>query len=147
MMNINFMDFKPAVNRRVLIFLSGITWSIVGLILCNTAFGWLDLKGNGFFFVFAGFLVSLFAYFFSFSKIADRNIQRISQMGEKVCIFAFQTWKSYTMIAVMIGLGILLRYLPVPKYYLSVIYIGIGLALFLASIRYYRVLIFTTPHL
>ncbi len=148
-MNISLRDFKPAVDRRILIFLSGFTWSVVGIMLCNTALGWLDLsagswgQGKGLPFAFAGLLVSLFAYYISFSKIAERNIQRISQMGKKVCIFAFQAWKSYIIIAFMIGLGIFLRHLPIPKHYLSIIYIGIGFALFLSSIRYYRALFFT----
>jgi hypothetical protein len=142
-MNINSRNFKPAVDRRVLIFLSGITWSIAGIMLCNTALEWIELKGIGFLFAFAGLLVSAFAYYIGFSKIADRNIQRISQMGKKVCIFAFQAWKSYIMIAFMIGLGIFLSHLPVPRHYLSIIYIGIGFALFLSSIRYYRYLFFT----
>ncbi|MEK6690970.1 MAG: hypothetical protein AABY78_06685 [Nitrospirota bacterium] len=142
-MKISFRDIRPAADRRVLFIISGISWSIVGLMLCNTAIGWLDLNAKGFIFAFAGILVSLFAYHIGFSKIADRNIERISQMGEKVCIFAFQAWKSYILIAFMIGLGIFLRYLPINKYYLSVMYIGVGFSLFLSSIRYYRAFFFT----
>lgn len=142
-MKISFRDIRPAADRRVLFIISGISWSIVGLMLCNTALGWLDLNTKGFIFAFVGILVSLFAYYIGFSKIADRNIERISQMGEKVCIFAFQAWKSYILIAFMIGLGIFLRYLPINKYYLSVMYIGVGFSLFLSSIRYYRAFFFT----
>jgi hypothetical protein len=38
----------------------------------------------------------------------------------------------------MIGMGAVLRLSPVPKAYLSVVYIAIGLALILSSVRYLR---------
>jgi hypothetical protein len=43
----------------------------------------------------------------------------------------------------MVTMGITLRHSPIPKQYLSVIYTGIGLALFLSSIRYFRNLLMT----
>jgi hypothetical protein len=38
----------------------------------------------------------------------------------------------------MISMGIALRHSALPKRYLSILYIGIGLALFLSGIRYLR---------
>ncbi|MEF9437835.1 MAG: hypothetical protein L0922_03485 [Candidatus Mariimomonas ferrooxydans] len=60
-------------------------------------------------------------------------------MEKKVCIFAFQAWKSYLIIAIMIAMGIILRHSQIPTYYISVIYIGFGGAMILSSIRYYRI--------
>ncbi len=57
------------------------------------------------------------------------------------CVFSFITWKSYVVVAVMVAMGALLRHSPIPKPYLSILYIGIGLALLLSSIRYLRVLL------
>ena len=34
--------FNQAVDKKVLIALSGILWSIVGIALCNLAVGWLS---------------------------------------------------------------------------------------------------------
>ncbi|MEK6692311.1 MAG: hypothetical protein AABY44_02655 [Nitrospirota bacterium] len=132
-------DFKPAVDRKALIFLAGIVWSIAGIILCSYAVSWLSLSGKGLSFGLAGLLISLIVYHFGFSDIVKKNIDRISLMGEKVCIFAFQPWKSYIVVVSMMGMGILLRQLPIPKHYLSIIYIGMGLAMIFSSIQYYRV--------
>jgi hypothetical protein len=71
----------------------------------------------------------------------DKNLDRLLPMQGKKCVFAFITWKSYIIIAVMIALGIFLRHAPIPKPYLAVLYIGIGLALILSSIRYLRILL------
>jgi hypothetical protein len=38
----------------------------------------------------------------------------------------------------MVALGITLRHSSIPKQYLSILYNGIGLGLFLSGIRYFR---------
>ena len=58
---------------------------------------------------------------------------------ERVCLFAFQKWTSYPLVLVMIAMGIYLRhYSPIPKPYLAILYIGLGLSLFISSLLYYR---------
>ena len=60
-------------------------------------------------------------------------------MKGKKCLFAFIPWKSYITIGIMITMGILLRHSMIPKKDLAILYIGIGLALFLSSIKYLKV--------
>lgn len=48
------------------------------------------------------------------------------------------TWKSYIIVLIMVSMGIALRHSSIPKRYLSILYDGIGLALFLSGIRYLR---------
>jgi hypothetical protein len=60
-------------------------------------------------------------------------------MEGKKCVFSFMSWKSYILVAVMVTMGVMLRHSPIPKTYLSVLYIGIGLSLILSSVRYMRV--------
>ena len=135
----NLSSFKPAAPRPWLIALAGLTWSVVGILLCRSAYDWLvpvNRRGLAFFEI-AGILMALAAYQLCFSRIARKNITRLSLLTEKTCIFAFQRWRSYVLIAVMVTLGIALRNLPVPKPYLAVLYTAIGGALFLASFQYY----------
>jgi len=135
--------FDPAVDKRFLIVLSGIIWSVVGIILCNLAINWLSqasLKGRVWLGL-AGLILSLLIHHFGFLRLVDRNIDRILPMKDKVCIFAFQPWKSYLIIAIMVGIGIALRHSALPKPYLSAIYIGFGGAMVLSSIRYFRIFI------
>ena len=60
-------------------------------------------------------------------------------MSNKTCVFAFVPWKSYLIIVIMIAMGSTLRHSAIPKQYLAILYMGIGLALMLSSVRYLRV--------
>lgn len=135
--------WKPALPRIWLYLLSGLMWSAVGLMLCTLAYGWLIQVEvlNALLLAAAGILLGTAIYRFGFLGLAIKNINRIHLLPEKACLFAFQEWKSYPLIAVMIALGITLRHSPIPKPYLAVLYIGIGLGLFLASLQYYFFLI------
>jgi len=107
------------------------------------AFSWLSKasKVNRNLVVSAGVVLALFAHHFGFLKIVDKNLKRILPMGEKKCLFSFIPWKSYLIIAVMIAVGTILRHSAIPKQYLAILYIGVGLALILSSVRYMRVLL------
>ena len=111
-------SLKPAVSRTWLIALAGLMWSVVGLMLCRLAYHWvaairwswvapLELLS---------IVLALIAYQLCFSKIAKKNIVRLSLLKEKTCIFAFQRWKSYFLVGLMITLGITLRNLPIPRF-------------------------------
>ncbi len=129
-------------SRNWLLILAGSLWTVVGVMLCRYAYLWLAtmplkqeiVPAAG------GIILGLVGYRFSFAGIARKNIQRIFQFAEKGCIFAFQAWKSYLIIAVMIAFGLLLRHSSLPRYYLAVIYLAVGVALQLASLHYYALL-------
>jgi hypothetical protein len=130
---------KPAVPRRTLLVIAGIMWCGVGIMLVSMAIHWLRIyEGNPWFFAVPGFIAALIIHHFGFLKVVDKNLGRISRLPGKPCVFSFISWKSYLIIIIMVTLGITLRHSPIPKNYLSVIYLGIGLALFLSSIRYFR---------
>ncbi len=133
--------YKPAVNRSVLYFMAGLAWSAVGIMLIKKAAGWIfsDFNsGFSYFILISGLIPGIVIAIFGFSKVADKNINRIKNNGDKRCIFGFIAWKSYLLIAFMVGLGITLRHSSLPKTYLSVLYNGIGAGLFLASFKYFR---------
>jgi len=94
------------------------------------------------YFVAGGIVLGLIIHHFGFLKVVDKNLGRLSEMEGKRCVFSFMSWKSYLLVAIMMTLGITLRHSGIPKLYLVVPYSGIGLALFLSSIRYFRFLIF-----
>ena len=130
---------KPAVSKTWLIVLAGLMWSLVGLMLCQLAYHWLVVIRWRWVLLLEmiGIVLALMAYKFCFSMIAQKNIARLSLLTEKTCIFAFQGWKSYFLILLMITLGIALRNLPIPRPYLAILYTTIGGALFLSSLQYY----------
>jgi hypothetical protein len=132
--------FKPAVSKYWLATAAGLMWTAVGLTLCGLAYEWLavlPLRWSALLGV-VGIILALVVYRFAFSKIALKNIDRLRQFPDRVCFFAFQAWKSYLVIALMVLFGFILRHSTIPKYCLSVPYTAIGGALILSSFHYYE---------
>jgi hypothetical protein len=132
--------FTPAIDKRILVLLAGFVWCGTGVMLVLFAVSWLSLFNwieQGLFCT-AGFLAALPIHHFGFLKIADKNLIRLLPLTLKRCLFSFMTWKNYLIVFIMVLMGIALRHLPIPKNYLSILYNGIGFALFFSSIRYFR---------
>lgn len=140
-MNPKLSKYDPAVDKRLLIILSGVIWTAVGIMLCNLAYGWMSAEYTKFqlLVALAGMCLALIIHHFGFLKLVNRNIDRILAKKGKVCIFGFQPWKSYVIILIMISMGTVLRQSSMPKPYLSIIYIGFGGAMLLSSFRYFRI--------
>ncbi len=139
----NFLQkLKPGAPKPWLHLTAGLMWSGVGIFLNTLAAEWLHPLSvkQAILFASGGVLLAAAIAKFGFSKLSNENIHRIETLeAEKPCLFAFQKWSSYPLIAFMIGLGIFLRkYSPIPKPYLATMYIGIGGGLFLPSLLYYR---------
>jgi hypothetical protein len=132
---------NPAVDKKYLILLAGTMWCGVGVMLMLYAESWLSrYSGSGLiFFYLAGFLTAMPIHHFGFLKLAGKNIGRLLELDHKQGILNFITPKSYLIIIVMVALGITLRHSSLPKEYLSILYNGIGLGLFLSGIRYIRI--------
>ena len=138
-MKVEIKKYKPAVSREVLLFLAGALWFSVGCLLLGFAVFWLCSAEMGLRIICggAGILIALLVYRFGLLKVVDKNLARLPPGDEKKCLFSFMPWKSYLIIPVMIALGLLLRHSAIPKPYLAILYIGMGLALLLSSLRYF----------
>jgi len=131
-------DLNPTVDKKFLVFLAGLMWCGVGIMLVSFAVSWLSHYDKKTIFYTAGFLAAMPIHHFGFLKIADKNLERLLPLTDKRCVFSFMTWKSYLIVLIMVSMGIVLRHSSIPRNYLSVLYSGIGLALFLSGIRYFR---------
>jgi hypothetical protein len=131
---------NPRADKKILILIAGIMWCGVGVMLMSFAATWLGrYEGKGLLFYYAaGFIAAMPIHHFGFLKLADKNLSRLLPLKEKRCVFSFITWKSYLVIVVMMTMGITMRHSSIPKQYLSILYNGIGLGLFLSGIRYFR---------
>ena len=140
-MEISMQKLKPNVHKNWLHFTAGILWTAVGIMLTAMGISWLIPFDEPYLIVFLvlGVVAGLVIYKWGFSKLAKKNIKRIaSYVEEKICLFAFQEWKSYPLVLFMIALGIGLRkYSTIPKPFLSLLYLGIGIGLLLSSLHYY----------
>jgi len=136
-----FRRFTPAVHKVWLYLSAGFVWFGVGLLLISLAADWLKpaVFSDITLFVSAGLALAACIYYFGFSKLAKKNINRIDKLkGEKVCFFAFQGWTSYPLVLFMMSLGIYLRtYSPIPKPLLAILYLGIGGGLLTSSLHYF----------
>lgn len=136
---------KPGASKFWLIFLSGVMWSGVGILLNSYAYRWLIVLNfaEASLYLLGGLVLGSGIYAWGFSRLAESNIQRIDMItSDKPCIFAFQKWTNYPLVIFMVSLGIILRkFSPIPKPWLAVLYSGIGLSLLISSFHYYRKLI------
>lgn len=136
----NLKKITLSVDKSILVLLAGLMWCGVGIMLVRYAVSWLSLYSpkEEFFFYSAGFIAAMPIHHFGFLKIADKNLSRILPLTGKKSLFTFMSWKSYIIVIIMVSMGIALRHSSIPKRYLSILYNGIGLALFLSGIRYFR---------
>jgi len=132
---------KPRLPKNWLLLTAGLMWTAVGSYLISLTIDWIfaPTVESPWLFWLPGIGLALLIFRFGFSRLARKNSLRINNLDvEKPCLFAFQEWHSYPLIAFMIGLGITLRnYAPIPKALLGTMYIGIGGGLGLSSFRYY----------
>jgi len=130
--------YNPAVKKEYLLLPAGFIWLGVGIMLCTMAIGWLQSAAHPVVFAAAGISAGTLISLFGFGKIAGKNIERIEALPGERCFFSFITLRSYLLVLVMISFGIALRHSSLPRTFLSVIYIGIGVALGISSIRYFK---------
>lgn len=130
---------NPVVPKHWLLLIAGLMWSGVGILLSCFAITWLAkaLSMASILLGLFGVGISIFANRYQFSKLARKNIRRILGLNPKACVFAFQAWSGYLIIAVMMTGGMYLRSTAIPKPYLAVIYAAIGGSLLQASLHYY----------
>ena len=131
---------NPAVPRYYLFGLAGAFWTFAGLVLCARALVWLDVFSLGVELALetASLAIAIIGYLFLFVKVVQKNIDRIRQLPENACVFAFTAWQGYVLIALMITIGITLRNTSIPKYFLAVPYTAMGAILLIGSAKFYR---------
>jgi hypothetical protein len=135
--------WKPAVPKGGLLFMAGMIWLSIGVVLDSVAYSWLKSENLWPALLISpiGFILALLIHHFGFLRIVDRNLGRILLLEGRRCLFSFMPWKSYMLVLVMMLGGFLLRHSALPKSYLALCYLAIGTALMLSSVRYLRYLI------
>jgi hypothetical protein len=137
----NLANLKPGVRNVWLYLLAGLVWLGAGLLLISFASRWFTQAPltTSIWLIVTGLILATGIYYFGFSRLAKKNINRISAIAnDRICLFAFQAWTGYPLVALMMSLGIFLRiYSPIPKPLLAAMYLGIGGALSSASFHYF----------
>ena len=130
---------RPLVSRHWLFALAGVMWSAVGIMLMWRAWIWLSAMETVWAvgLVLAGAAIAFAFYYFMFTKTVAKNIRRMCGLPDPVGLLAFNTPKGYILIVFMIVLGITLRHSALDRRILALVYVGMGGALFLASLHFY----------
>ncbi|AEH45846.1 hypothetical protein Thein_1993 [Thermodesulfatator indicus DSM 15286] len=135
------MSIKPRVPKVWLYFVSGVVWLAVGSILIVRSFFFVHQAHNILYWVLwvATFIASCFLGRRFMGKIALKNIKRLDNKDHShLCFFAFQPWRSYLLVAMMMSMGIFLRKHPLPSPEMIVLYAFMGGALINASWLYFE---------
>lgn len=137
------MQFKtliPRTTRRVLLFIAAVVWTFAGTMLFTRGIGMMNVDPDSFWIRFSISIVSgaLF-YAVLFTRISKKHVNRIIQLPvDRPTIFSFFDKKGYIMMVGMISLGVFLRTSGiVAPFYLSVLYVTMGIPLFISSLRFY----------
>jgi hypothetical protein len=130
----------PTISRHKLLVIAGVVWTGVGVLLWSRSLIWtadlsmlseIGLQG-------ASITIAIVAYRFGFSRIVQKNIDRIHTLPEETSPFAFTGVRGYVMILAMSGIGIILRNSALPKVYLALPYSSMGSVLLFGSVSFYR---------
>lgn len=124
----------------MLFIISGVLWMSAGAVLCVRGIMWLREMEihSGIAVGIGAILGGLAFYVFVFSGVVRKNIERISQLPRRPCIFAFTAARGYLMIGLMMATGFILRHSALPGVYLSLPYSAMGGVLLVGSARFYR---------
>jgi hypothetical protein len=131
---------KPGIPKRYLLFVAAFMWTFAGGMLFFRGFSMLLLFPRLLWLkILISVVVGLIFYILLFSKISLKHTRRIIRMQiERPCAFSFFNFRSYLMMALMIGMGITLRTTGiVPLEYLSVLYVTMGIPLTMSAFRFY----------
>ena len=127
-----FLRYKPGVSVRTHLFLAALIWSIVGFFLLTNGFVLISQQGQ-LWYGLVGLALGTAKTFFILDRVARKNVKRIKEFEDKVCIGSVYSWKTWILVAAMIVLGRFLRTTVLPGEIVGLIYTAVGWALMLAS--------------
>jgi len=126
------LQYKPGVSIKTHLFSAGLIWSLVGCGLLFFGFYLVSLNGN-YWYAVAGLILGTVKTIFILDRVARKNVKRIKEFEDKVCLGSVYSWKTWMLVLAMIFLGRYLRTSALPREIVGLIYIAVGWALLLAS--------------
>ncbi len=121
------------VSHRTLIFLAGTLWLLIGLSLLGIGLSLSDALPLLAIATAVGYAKGRFVM----SRAAQKQAARISNLPAPVHIKNLYSAPFYFLILGMMGLGMSLRFLPVPHSVRAFVDVAVGIALVIGAIQYY----------
>ncbi|WP_455638713.1 hypothetical protein [Parabacteroides sp.] len=126
------------VNKQILLFIAGCVWIIAGVnILRIGILTWMHDAHYSVLKIGEAVIVFLLFLNFVFLRLFRKHSHRISQKGEKNCLFSFFDAKGWIVMIFMITLGVGIRHSGLlPDSFISVFYTGLSSALIITGILF-----------
>lgn len=131
-------------KKNRMIFINGFLWVAVGVMLIIRGLPLFPETSSSTFLLALtlGLIIGGAKGLFVLSKTSTRNINRIQNLQDPIKYTAIFPVLLLILIPIMIGFGIALRHfiesIPGKGYTVGAIYVGIGAALVLSSIKYWK---------
>jgi hypothetical protein len=122
--------YKPGVSRTTHLFAAGLLWTAVGIMLIIR--GW-NASGGAMIPLTVGLVVGTAKSLLVLDRSALGSIDRILRLHDGACLGAVYSWKTWSLVLVMMASGILLRLFWTPGPVIGAIYLAVGWALLLSS--------------
>ena len=126
--------WKPSARARTQVIAAAGLWSIVGTGLAAAGLYWVTHGPPWAHWAAIGaVLVGLLKSGMVLDRAAVRIVDRIEERGDGRCLGGFLSWKTWLLVAVMMGSGRLLRGGLIPTHWVGLLYVGVGVALVRSS--------------
>jgi hypothetical protein len=127
--------WKPAARARTHLLAAALLWTVVGLGLAAVGLAWSF--GSTFpwslLLAIIGIAAGMVKGRLVIRKMADWNTARIIARGDGRCLGGFLAPKTWLLVTVMMGSGIILRRSGVPRPILGVLYTAVGTGLLIGG--------------
>lgn len=123
---------KPGVSPRTHLFCASALWTLIGFLLLYRGIVYLA-KENLLPLVIVGILLGSLKSYLILNKSAAKGVERIKRFGDKTCIGAVYSWRTWLLVVAMMVLGVILRMSPVPVGVIGTICTAIGWSLLYSS--------------
>lgn len=137
------MTMRIAVDRRTLLLLAGVVWSVAGFNVARVGIlTWLNEVEKTVEVAVWMSVVYIIFYAFIFNRLYHKYTQMISAMGDANPPYAFFDRRGWLIMTFMITLGFTLRTFQLASpYFFAFFYTGLGGALFMTGVRFFGFLI------
>lgn len=127
----------PRASARVQLVLASIVWLVGAAILAVRGVIYLSRSHWAAWLVALALVIGVVKGRLVLERVARKAVERIRLRGRERCLFGFFSWKSWLLIAVMMGGGIMLRRSGAPPAFLGVLYVAVATALLYGDHTYW----------
>lgn len=132
---------KPRASVRVQLHLAALVWLVGASILGVRGVVYLARSHWAAWLIAVGLVLGVVKGHLLLERVARKAVARIKERGNEKCLFGFFSWRSWLLVAVMMGGGIVLRNSGAPYEFLGVLYAAVATALVYGDITYWRTIV------